>query len=203
MQIKKKDIHNTILRIAKDEFLKKGFKNASMRNIAEKAEVGLSNIYNYFRNKDEIYKEVLSPLINEFDDIVVEHNSPKYLSVEIFDSEEYYKQNTKMFVDLAEKFRLELRLLLFYSQGSSLENFREEFIERNTSVGTEFLIKMKEKYPYVNINISSFFIHTISSWWVTIIGEIVTHDLTHVEIEQFISEYIRYGTAGWKKLVEV
>lgn len=202
MQIKKENTHKVILRIAKDEFFNKGFKDASMRAIAQKAEVGLSNIYNYFRNKDEILREVLSPLIEAFENIMVEHNMPKNISLEIFDSEEYCKEHTNLFVDLTVEFRLELRLLLFHCQGSSLENFIEEFINRNTSVGMEYLEKMKEKYPHVNTNISYFFIHTISSWWVTIMGEIVTHDLTHNEIEQFISEYVRYGTAGWKKLVE-
>lgn len=67
----------------------------------------------------------------------------------------------------------------------------------------EYLRRMKEKYPYVNTDISEFFIHTMSSWWFTIIGEIVTHDLTKEETRRFISEYMEFGTAGWKKIMNV
>ncbi|MFA6871618.1 MAG: TetR/AcrR family transcriptional regulator [Bacteroidaceae bacterium] len=34
-----------------------------MRNIAKNTGVGLSNIYNYFKNKNEILEEVLKPLL--------------------------------------------------------------------------------------------------------------------------------------------
>ena len=62
---------------------------------------------------------------------------------------------------------------------------------------------MKMRYPHINDDISTFFIHTMSSWWLTLMGEIVTHDeLTEEEIERFLSEYVVFGTAGWKELLK-
>ena len=61
MKVLKDEIYESILSVARQEFLRKGYKEASMRNIAQKANVGLSNIYNYFKNKGEIYKTVVNP----------------------------------------------------------------------------------------------------------------------------------------------
>lgn len=203
MQTKKDNIRKNILKIAREEFFDKGFKDASMRTIAKKAGVGLSNIYNYFQNKDEIFLEVLSPLMKAFDKMMIEHNSSENLTLDIFYSEEYFVRQTKQFVDLIVTFKDELKLLLFQSYGSSLENFRDKYTDLHTEIGLEYIQKMKEKYPQVNSNISDFFIHTMSSWWLSIIGEIVSHNLTDEEIEQFIAEYIAFGTAGWKKIMKV
>lgn len=204
MQTKKQDIRKVILEIATTEFLKKGFKDASMRTIAKKSNVGLSNIYNYFKNKDEIYIEVLSPLLNTFNKLLIEHNHNENISLEIFKSEQYMKKQVAMFMNIIVQFRKELKLLLFQSYGSSLENFKDEFTDRHTDLGLKYIQKMKEKYPHINSNISNFFIHTMSSWWLSVMGEIVTHDeLSNQDIEMFINEYMAFGTAGWEKLMQI
>lgn len=203
MQIQKTDIRKKILKVARREFREKGFKDASMRSIAKKAGVGLSNIYNYFKNKDEIFREILSGLLSTMDRVMEEHNSPEYISIDIFSSEEYMRSQIDMFVELIDNYKEDFKLLLFKSSGSSLGNYREEFIESQTQVGKEYIALMKEKFPSINGGVSDFFIHTMSSWWMSIIGELVMHDLSHGELEDFIREYMEFGTAGWKKLMQV
>ena len=55
MQYSKDDIQKEILKAAEKVFLENGFPKASMREIAQEAQVGLSNIYNYFKSKDDIF----------------------------------------------------------------------------------------------------------------------------------------------------
>jgi AcrR family transcriptional regulator len=203
MQIIKENIYDTLLNIARQEFLEKGYKNTNMRTIAQKSGVGLSNIYNYFKSKDEIFQGVLTPAITALEKTIEKHNSEANLSVHIFESQEYLKQQTQFFVELILKFKHELRILLFKSHGSSLEDFKEKFIDHQTNTGLEYLKLMKKKYPHVNTDVSDFFVHTMCSWWIGILGELVMHDLERKELERFISEYIEYGTAGWKKLMKV
>lgn len=204
MQTQKQDIRKVILEVARAEFIEYGFKNASMRIIAKKSGVGLSNIYNYFKDKDEIYIEVLSPLLNTFNKILSEHNDNEHLSLEIFSSEEYLQNQVDMFLNLIVSFKKELKLLLFQSYGSSLENFKDEFSDKHTDLGLKYIKKMKEIHPHINSNVSNFFIHTISSWWLSIIGEIATHDdLTNKDIKVFIAEYMDFATAGWKKIMKI
>ena len=56
MQFLKGDIQERILKVAEEVFLEKGYKDASMREIASRAGVTVSNIYHYFTNKDEIFR---------------------------------------------------------------------------------------------------------------------------------------------------
>ena len=203
MQTKKSDIYNSILKVAWKEFLKKGYKDTSMRTIAEKTGVGLSNIYNYFNNKDLIFQEVLAPVLAAFDKSLDEHNYEANLTIDIFSSQEYIKRQTDSIVDLIYKHKDELKILLFKAHGSSLENYRNDFIDKHTKIGLKYLQLMKERYPHINIDFSDFFVHTMSSWWMSIISELVMHDLKKTELTRFVSEYVEYATAGWKGVMKV
>lgn len=204
MQVKKKDVKKSILNVARNEFINSSFKDTSMRKIAAKANVGLSNIYNYFKNKDEIFCEVLAPLLLEFDKLVEEHNDERNITRDIFVAEDYQKEMIGEFMLIVGKYREELRLLLFKSGGSSLENFRETFADRQTAKGIEYFQMMKEKYPETNTNISQFFIRVVASWWLNIFGEIVNREeLTEADTEQFFKEFIAFGTSGWQELMNL
>jgi AcrR family transcriptional regulator len=203
MQIKKDDIYTSVLTIARQEFLEKGYKDTSMRIIAQKAGVGLSNIYNYFPSKDLIFQQVLRPAIAALEKTMEEHHSEAYTNIDIFESQTYLKEQTQIFVTPILRFKDELRILLFKSHGSSLENFKERYIDSQTTSGVAHLKLMKKKHPSINIDISDFFVHTMSSWWINIIGELVMHDIERNDLERFISEYVEFVAAGWKKLMKV
>ncbi|MCE5345721.1 MAG: TetR/AcrR family transcriptional regulator [Bacteroidales bacterium] len=203
MQVQKDDIRGTILNASRQEFMNKGFKNASMRSIAANSGIGLSNIYNYFRNKDEIFRELLSGLIYAIDSTMEQHNSPDYLSIEVLNSDEYMRGQIDMFVGLVEKYKEDFKLLLFKSAGSTLECFRNEITDRHTKTSIEYIAQMKKKYSELNGNVSPFFIHTMSSWWISVIAELVMHDISHDALQCFIREYMEFGTAGWKKLMDI
>ncbi len=203
MQIRKEDIRKNILRAARTEFQTKGFKDASMRTIASCSSVGLSNIYNYFRNKDEIFCEVLSELIVAIDYLTQEHNTAESIDLYVLNSDEYVQGQIRIFFDIVSKYKEEFELLLFKSTGSSLECFLGKYIDHHTKTGIEYIRRAHEKYSFVNTNISPFFIRTMSSWWMSIIGELVWHNLSDDELEQFIAEYVAFGTAGWKKIMNI
>ena len=61
MQVQKEDIRGRILTVARQQFERKGYSKTSMREIAELSSVGVGNIYNYFTNKDELFREVVRP----------------------------------------------------------------------------------------------------------------------------------------------
>lgn len=201
MQVPKEDIIKKILEVSKQEFVKNGFQQSSMRIIAKEAGVGLSNIYNYFKNKDQIFEKLVQPLLNEFKQLKHQHNAPDQITDQVFYSNSYQERNIKMLVNLVETYRLELDLLFFKSEGSKLANFKEIIIEEYTAMSMEYLQKLNEKYPKLKGNISEFFIHNMAAWWVNILVEIVMHQMNENEYEKFIGEYVQFATAGWQKLL--
>ncbi len=66
MQYLKKDIQNRIMIAAVEEFKQNGYANASIRNIAQNAEISLGNIYRYFANKEALYLAVINPFMTSF-----------------------------------------------------------------------------------------------------------------------------------------
>jgi len=195
--------HASILQAARAEFLERGFQDTSMRTIARLSGVTLSNIYNYFRDKDTLFRAVLQPLLDAFEDLLARHNSDYYLTTDVYSMKSYQEHMLDEFMRLPQHFRAELRLLLFHAAGSSLEHFRDTFCERQTREGIRYICLMKERYPdRVTGDVSPFFLRTVSSLWLTVMGEIVRHDeLSEADIERFLSEYLAFGTAGWKALL--
>ncbi len=201
MQTKKHDIHTAILEAARIEFLKSGFKGANMRSIAGRARVGLSNIYNYFENKDEIFHAILRPVIQALEKVSSDHNSEENLSLAVIASPELQRRKVLEYVDLITHYQEDLSLLFFWSQGSKLENYSEWFIERITNLGLEFIQLLSERSPELNTSVSDFFVHTQSSAFFSAVKETVMHPMEREKLEQFFTEYTKFSTAGWKSLL--
>jgi AcrR family transcriptional regulator len=70
MQYLKEDVRERIIDAALDEFVEKGFNNASMRDIAQRAQITAGNIYRYFKSKEDLLKQCLNPLIEVIDTFV-------------------------------------------------------------------------------------------------------------------------------------
>ena len=204
MQIPKQIIKDKILASAKKELFTKGFKNSSMRNIAKNSGVSLSNIYNYFTDKDSILEEVLKPLMETFYFILKEHNKDENININIVTSDSYKQEMVKMYLDLLNKHRKELKLLLFHSYGSKYENFREQFTDKQMKTGKAFLKSLKIKYSQLEISgISDYFLHVASTWQLSILGEIVFHNISGREMEQILDNSLTFSTAGWNELLKI
>lgn len=202
MRVLKDDKYKSILRAARKEFILRGFKDASMRTIAKDANVGLSNIYNYFKNKDEIFLEIVSPARDDLFAFVKDKHTEKYIDFNFMSTRAYQEETVDVYIQLLMKYKEEIRLLLFYSQGSTMENFRETLTEYLTDVSNNHKAIVKNHYPQVQ-EVSSFFTHTLCAFMVSIVGEIVTHDMEKHKIREFFREYFRFQIAGWRELTGI
>lgn len=202
MRVLKDDKYRSILRAARKEFILRGFKDASMRTIAKDANVGLSNIYNYFKNKDEIFLEIVSPARDDLFAFVKDKHTEKYIDFNFMSTRAYQEETVDVYIQLLMKYKEEIRLLLFYSQGSTMENFRETLTEYLTDVSNNHKAIVKNHYPQVQ-EVSSFFTHTLCAFMVSIVGEIVTHDMEKHKIREFFREYFRFQIAGWRELTGI
>ncbi len=189
---------------AREAFLQKGFRAVSMREISKLSGIGLSNIYNYYPCKDDLLAVVLHPLLEAMDRMLRDHNRPENLSLDVFTSEEYHRASMQEMMDIITRYREEFRLLFLHTQDTRFEDCWERWIAKSTAVGIEYMERMKELYPDLHTCISPFFIHFTCSWRINMVKEVVLHkELSNDEIEGFVSEYIRFSTGGWKKLMNV
>ena len=65
MQVKKDDIQKKILAVSERLFIKNGYENTSLKMIADKSYISKSNIYRYYKSKEEIYETLVGPARTE------------------------------------------------------------------------------------------------------------------------------------------
>ena len=123
MQVLKEDIRGRILAVAEQRFRQQGYSKTSMREIAGAVGVGVGNIYNYFRNKDELFCEVVRPVLHTMEAMLQEHHGIRGEDMMVMRSEKYLKACIDEYVSLIETHRSLLEILLFRAQGSSLNIF--------------------------------------------------------------------------------
>ena len=205
MQIKKDYTREQIVEIAKRVFLKNGYAKTSMRDIAKGVDIGVSNIYNYFKSKDELFRHIVRPLIVELERMMHEHhnvdNQDSFVSYASGDGDDMLADHVKEYLRLINNHRDELKLLLYQAQGSSLENYIDEYTEDCTHMVMEFMDEFKRKYPGYGFIHSTFTYHIHMVWMFSFISEVIKHDLSADEIRRAIEDYIKFEFTGWRAMM--
>lgn len=203
MQTLKDGIRTRILETAQKEFSKKGFLKTSVRRIAAGAGVGTGNLYNYFTNKDEIFRAVVNPVTVLFEKMLHKHHGRYGADIMQMTTEAYFREITEEYRTLTEQYSSLMHILFFRAQGSSLENFREQFTDMTTELVREWFADNKRKYPQMNIEVSDFFIHMHTVWMFSLFEEMIMHNIGSGEMEQIIDEYIRFEIHGWRQMMRI
>lgn len=202
MRVLKDDTYQSILQAARDEFIRNGYKDTTMRMIAKKAHVGVSNIYHYFKNKDEIFLAIVQPAKDEIFTFITRQHTEESIDFTQISTLHCDDKAIESYIRLIDTYKQELCLLLYHSEGSSMKDFRDIFTDHITQVSNNYMALVKKYYPQAN-EVSSFFIHTLASWTVSILGEIVTHNLSRQKIREFFREHFKYEIAGWNELTGI
>lgn len=105
MQVLKEDIRGRILTVARQQFEREGYSKTSMREIAELSSVGVGNIYNYFTSKDELFHEVVRPVLCALEAMLQEHHGIRGEDIMMMRSEKYLKSCIDEYVSLIDKHR--------------------------------------------------------------------------------------------------
>ncbi len=198
MQIKKEVVEKNILKAAQSEFQEKSFANASMRSIAGTADVTTSNIYNYFKNKDDIFNRLLAPVIRK-----IEAGKTAFL---VFENHEKgndhegarLKEHREFIQPIAEfiyAYRAELRLLIFQSRGSCLEKYPDQQI-------AWFSDALKNSfYQHAKECVDEFLVTITASIWVNSLKEILKDDLGLDRIIKISEDLMTFIYMGWQGMV--
>lgn len=71
-QVLKEEVFDRIFQAGIDVFYEKDYRSAKMQEIAEKAGIAVSLIYNYHKNKEELFDKIASSLQINFDSLSYE-----------------------------------------------------------------------------------------------------------------------------------
>ncbi len=130
-QVLKDEVKEKIQNSAVELFTRKGYKNASIKNIATNAHVSVGNVYRYYKNKDELYESVIKGVydgVNELMTLVEHQDNYKIIYISKTFEEQVYEPMTK-FVELYRREKNVFNMLLKGEKGEYYEKTIVSFID--------------------------------------------------------------------------
>jgi len=131
MQYLKDDVKHNIMQAALSEFSQHGYLNASMRQIANTAGITPGNIYRYFKNKEELFHELLHPVHEKFLKYLmdIQKEIEENLSLNCLDPMHSIRMVESTILELMQHSNTEFRLMLNQSEGSKYEQVKRDLID--------------------------------------------------------------------------
>jgi AcrR family transcriptional regulator len=195
-----------ILELAKYEFLEKGFKDASVRNIAKTGNITTGAIYRYFPNNESLFSALVEPAATKLYDLYagtqqgfVESATPQERSDIIdSDSDENILKLLELIYDNWDVFNL----IICCSEGTKYA----EYIDKLSNVA------IKNTYGFIHAlsqdgievaAVSDYAIHTICRNTIVAIFEVVVQQIPKKDAVGYIKEVFNFYNVGWKTLLNI
>jgi AcrR family transcriptional regulator len=129
MQTLKDEVKNNIIAAAIKEFYLYGYEKASMRDIAKSAGISVSNTYNYYRNKEQLFSDIIEPIFQQvktiFKQSLLQSSSQDLKGDNIL---AFTREITGMLMQMDARQRQLLIILAEKSAGTRYEKTRQEMV---------------------------------------------------------------------------
>ena len=188
---------------AKTEFLAKGFRSSSLRNIVKMAGMTTGAFYGYYKSKEELFAALVGEhydyLINRFKDAQEEFSNisperqPEVMSeisgLCMFDMLHYAYQHLE-----------ECKLILCCSEGTRFSGMIDEMVEielESTHAYKQVLKKIGRPSPDIDPRLE----HILITGMFHTFFELIIHEMPYPDAENYVKEMREFYTAGWMKIM--
>ncbi|MBR3548941.1 MAG: TetR/AcrR family transcriptional regulator [Treponema sp.] len=198
--------HNTlktILSVAEEEFLQKGYRDASLRTIVKKAGVTTGAFYGYFKSKEELFdalvKEHYDYINCIYDDILHEFEKlpPEEQKLRM---EDYSSAGLKKMFDYIWDHKIPFYLISKSAGGTKYENFLQNITQKDiasTEAFYDVLEKQGTKVERIDPMIEQLVIlSTFTSFFTLILRDIPKEDA-----QRGLEQMFRFYRGGWNSLM--
>lgn len=197
MQILKDEIRRRILAVASEEFRLKGFDGASMRGIAERVGISVSNLYAYFPSKEGIFealsKDAHRAMNNFMKDIpgcMKEASDPRRAGSEAFEG-----LISERLIELLRVERTGILLILECAVGTKYSGTREAMVEAFAELFAQKIGACRESSSRESAN-AAFLMKVLAMNLVQGFVEITRQDASDEWMAQNIRSLVRYHKGG-------
>ena len=193
-------VYERILECAKQEFLEKGYKDASLRTIAMNAKTSTNSIYVRFKDKEGLFEAIVKPVLDGFMNQFC-RSQEQFTQFDAGEQKqqvkEYSFQEMEYLLDYMYDNFEEFRLLLDASYGTKFHNFVDEL----TRVEVEYTFKYMEAVGYACVKdgtVTEEFLHIVTTYYMEGMFEIVRHNMSKENARKYIMLLGRYHSAGFE-----
>ena len=190
---------------AMEEFLEKGFAEASLRQIVKNAGVTTGAFYGYYSSKEALFTALVEPHAaavmgmfmraqTAFEELP-EEEQPNHVGVE---SKECVGEMLEYIYQHLEPFKL----LVCKAQGTCYEHFIHNMVEIEVEATQNFLDVLRRQGHEIP-NLDSQLYHIISSAMFHGMFEVVVHDMPYDRAKHYVQQLQDFFLAGWHSLMGV
>ena len=196
--------HEKVKKAIKEEFLEKGFEDASIRSIGARAGMTSAGLYRHYADKEAMFNAMVEPLIESIKNWTARHTDKKYSLVDegVPDDELFGETFVDMIKEIILPRRDEFILLMSRSGGTKYENFIHDYVEENQKEFLEAIRYLKEKgYPAADLSEEE--LHMLLSAYLTACFEPIIHDYDDAKVEKYLNTVQDFFMPGWLKIMGV
>ncbi len=196
--------HEKVKKAIKEEFLEKGFEDASIRSIGARAGMTSAGLYRHYADKEAMFNAMVEPLIESIKNWTEKHTARKYSLVDggVTNDELFGETFVDMIKEIILPRRDEFILLMSRSGGTKYENFIHDYAEGNQKEFMEAIRYLKEKgYPAAELSEEE--LHMLLSAYLTACFEPIIHDYDDVMVEKYLNTVQDFFMPGWLKIMGV
>lgn len=200
-----KDEKNTLERIriaAENEFLNRGFRQASLRNIVKTAGVTTGAFYGYYSSKEELFSDLVDASYRYLIDTY--QRALNYFAQ--LPPEQQPEQMGKISGNCMREMLLYMfehrnsfRLLLQCADGTRYAAMIDELVELEVE-STHQYYTVLEKLGHTVVYIDERLEHILVTGLMNAYFEIILHDMSMDDAKRYLNELNDFYLAGWKKL---
>lgn len=196
--------HEKVKRAIREEFLEKGYDDASIRSIGARAGMTSAGLYRHYPDKEAMYCAMVEPLIASIKTWTNRHTAMKFDMVDGgAKNEDLFGEN---FIDLIKEVILprrdEFKLLMTRSSGTKYENFINDYVEENQKKFMEAIRHLKKR-GYKTLDVSEEELHMLLSAYLTACFEPIIHDYDDKKIIKYLNTVQQFFMPGWLKIMGV
>lgn len=191
MQILKEEIQDSILLSAKKLFLELGYEKSTIDKIAKKVGISKSNLYNYFRAKDEIFYTLTDIAAYAFQKAIDYFCNNEFMPK--FGQNDFNDMLTKSIYELIVQNKDGLVLIMKCSVGTKHEYLKAKLIKQMA----EKFIRDYNEY----LSFDAALMNVISANLFNGITEITLYSKSDEELYQNLCRFIKYHSGGFFALV--
>jgi len=201
----KQNSKEKIIKAGKDEFISKGFKDASLRQIAKKAGVTTGAIYAHFKDKEALFEELISPATTIMEDLF-NNTSKEYKSLFYEAPKLKYiiwdkaSERMKNHIEDIYKDYDAFKLLLCCSEGTKYSDFIFKLINESI-LGTKDYFRYLENKGIKIHQLSDRELEVLIHTHFSSIYEVVRRDMSYDEAKTYIDTINDFFSAGWMKIL--
>lgn len=201
VQIKKDTIRQQIIDSGKSLFMEFGFRNTSMRQVAKNSSVSTANIYNYFQNKDDLFKATVQNAIDSYTnllDVAFEEKTWADKSSWLFSAE---VARFHEFVDVIYNYQDEFMILFSKSEGSIFENYDQKIIDLQSTMSQQVNDQMTNtQNGFLKKPVPDFIVRTSARMYMDLIIGGLQNGLSKEIVKERVVEcvyFLFYGYMGY------